>query len=221
MYLKVMLTLLVILEAAAAAALWRAAGPGPGTTYYTDAEVAAGLDRRVGAVRVRDVTLAEAVERLASAAGTRVVFEEGVLKSMGWSPDDTLEMDLDLDDVPLSAALAVVLDPLVIRPGEDGTVRVSPRDHAGGDHVIRAYDVGPLVDALTRGSDDGKAREEAILALTYVTAAENGFEYDFELAGSAYMVGDVIVVVHAPAMHRRIERFLASLRAAVREVGRG
>jgi hypothetical protein len=214
MYLKVMLTLLVVLEAAAATALWHAGRPEPGATYYTGREVAAGLNRRVGAVRLEGVPLRDAIERLAAAAGARVVIDADVARSVEPALDEPV--DLELNDVPLSAAFDVLLMswPLAASADAGGTVRVGHPAAGWDDCVVRAYDVGPILDRLAPGAGPPMRAEAAEFLARFIQWPDAPLWDDSPVVGSCYAAGDSVVVVHVEGVHRRVERVLAELEAA-------
>ncbi len=161
MYLKVMLTLLVVLEAAAAAALWHAGRPEPGATYYTDRELAAGLNRRV-TLSVTRVNRSEAITKLAVAAGTRISIDlkalDGSYPRVTWAFDD--EVSLDLRHAPVSAVLGAMLpDEAGYRALPDGSLEVTSQEIAAGELLVRAYDLKPVLDDWARRRPGGDRAE--------------------------------------------------------------
>jgi hypothetical protein len=211
MYVKVMLTLLVVLEAAAAAMMWHMARPDPAVARYTDDEVAAGLHRRVHDVRFEAVALEEAIRMLARETGATVNVDWVALAGAGI--DRLGPVSLSLRDVPLATALSELTDDYAAVRPDGATVMVTAYDQYDLDApraVLRVYDVRESVATSDPAFRDALGETLADIFTTCVVF----HVWDAPAVGFIRYSDGVLLVFETPERQRDVEGLLAQLRRA-------
>jgi hypothetical protein len=225
MYLKVMLALLVTLEAAAAALLWRAARPEAGVGYYTDEEVAAGLNRRVRDVTLNNLWHGEVIERLSRETGLTIEVDGDALAVRDVYSE---RVSVRWRGTTVAEALQSIWagrhgsEGVQVCPAGPGRIRVTTALPKLTGATVRVYDVRDLRAALVEPAPPGTSSfdGESVAEIVSRYAPVEGPDW-FRVRGQGQRVsaeaGGTWVLEALPAEHRRVERVLHAFRTALAE----
>ena len=231
MYLRVVLTLNLLVAAAIAARVWRpdqaAPGPGPGTgpgAYPVWPRDRPGLDpvleKRLARVDVRSDRIEDALVQFRRQAGVNVLWSEAELRTVTFDP-----IRVELQDVTVGAALRRVLASGVVPPPfavRDGIVVV------GADpEVLHLYNVrdlarpdGPWASRGVRlgGGDSRRPLVELTgdrldgLAWAIMNGVRPGaWEPRPGAAGRLTEWDGIFMIRQSPEVHREIAAFLDAI----------
>lgn len=160
---KLLILGVLILAALAASSATRPAAAPPahgGRVYPPDSKIDASLKRRLPVVRMRQVSLQEAVEWLRSESGANLFVDWVALR--GANIDRAAKVDVDLQDVSLAQALDYTLRSTPRDPStqlwwdvEDNVIVISAEGGIGHNGSVKVYDVRDLMESEL-------AREKAI-----------------------------------------------------------
>ncbi|MDB5172699.1 MAG: hypothetical protein JWN51_1472 [Phycisphaerales bacterium] len=229
MYVKITLTLLVVLTAGLLAKVWRPAviveAPIPAPPGQADAA----LDRGMGAISLGDTTVEETVKELEKAANVKIDVNWDALKIVGISRADHVTISMDGGEFRdrIEAALTYGHTGIQLVCEEAGdTVTVTTIGSFAKGLTVRAYDVRDLLTdqywavkvAPPDVNDIHERRTEELASIVEDCVGSGSWDYDSR-KGAKTGNGAVLrhwagrlIVTQSARNHRKIERVLATLR---------
>ena len=232
--------LLVLLNVIAAGALLAARGhraanePIP---ELTDVERAAGLDRCVPSLILKDVSLDESLRRLARVSGTRIVMSANLptLPQHMFAGSNITLSNLDewkrlirlrVHDVTVAAVLNAIMTqcndafrvPIAFAARSDGSIYVGGEEEM--PRLMRAYELGAVPRAIgpeqrhwLYASEYASPQEE----LAWLPFAQMGMDRRFEVSGArTECFGTTLIVVASVRWQRYVQQMVRELRSIKR-----
>jgi hypothetical protein len=152
---KLLILGLMALTALAVSSATRPASPPPahgGGVYPPDGKIDAALKRRLPIVRMREVSLRDAIEWIRSQSGANLFVDWVALR--GANIDRAAKVDVDLQDVSLAQALDYTLRSTPRDPStqlwwdvQDNVIVISAEGGIGRSGSIKIYDVRDLMES--------------------------------------------------------------------------
>ncbi len=172
------------------------------------------LNKRIE-LRVRQVTLEEALHIVSQQVGINIVVDEPGLNDYGVT--STSEVSLSLQNIPARTVLELLLDPLQLGfVVQDEVVLVTNQARLQGQLEAVCYDVSDLIGDA---EDSVEADLEELAALLRSTVAPESWQM---VGGQGSIIvipwKKLLVVTQSPARHEAVEAVLASLRQAAHPV---
>lgn len=237
-----LLALAVVIAAAVLLACWRRDYRIRHTSQSPTPLVAAGLEKRIGPVRLEGVTLWEALCRLEQITGTRmrwidsgnsaaITGQPPLMSGANWG----VKVQLDARDISLAAALDLLMGqasgafagPATFDVDADGTILLGC--DADMPRVVRVYGVADLADRIEPPQEEAvgftsqltapRPLPERVAALVEDALATESWKDNGGTSASWRSFGGKLIIVQTRRNHRQIELLFEQLRRLHARIG--